>query len=220
MGIPELESKIAKLESHIARLEGHIARLDDIEEIKRLQRIYGYYLDYSKWDEIADLFSDNAESVEISDSGVYLGKTGVDRCYRVLHKKGEEGPDGRRMSGIMRTTFQVQGVVDIDPSGVTAKGRWQTIMCLAFPQEGTVKPLWGSNIYENEYIKENGKWKFKKLHAYLVFRTPYEDGWVKTPVATNMRHSDVQPDAPTTFYEPYPSEKRVPYHYKHPITGR
>ena len=212
--------EVQELEAKIKQLESHIAKLDDIEEIKKLQKIYGYYLDYSKWDEIVDLFSDDAESVEISDSGVYLGKAGIRRCYQVLQKKGEETPDGHRLSGIMRTTMQVQGVVDINPDGKTAKGRWQTIMCLAFPENGVVKPLWGSNIYENEYVKENGKWKFKRLHAYLVFRTPYEDGWVKTPVATSMRHTDVTPDSSTTFYEPYPSEIRVPYHYKHPITGK
>ena len=45
----------------------------------------------------------------------------------------------------------------------------------------------GSGVYENEYIKENGKWKIKKLHYSRIFMSPYEDGWVKTPVIKLQR---------------------------------
>jgi len=210
---------IQALEAQLKELQKKLTILEDIEEIKKLQRIYGYYLDKGMWQEVVDLFSDNAESVEISDSGVYLGKAGVDRCYNVLHRLATE-KDGKPIKGILRTTMQVQGIVDVDPDGNTAKGRWQTMMCLALPVAGVAQQLWGHNLYENEYVKEDGKWKFKKLHAYLVFRTPYEDGWAKTPVKFSMRHPDVQPDAPTTVYEPYPSDFLVPFHYKHPITGK
>jgi hypothetical protein len=208
-----------QLEAKIKELEARVTNLQDIEEIKKLQRIYGYYLDKGKWQAVVDLFSDNAKSVEISDSGVYLGKKGVDKCYLVLHRKATETAEGVPVPGILRTTMQVQGVVYVNPDGKTATGRWQTWMCLGLPVKGETKQLWGNNLYENEYIKEGGKWRFLKLHAFLIFRTPFEDGWAKTPVAFTMKHPDVKPDAPTTVYEPFPSDFTFPFSYNHPITG-
>ena len=87
--------------------------------------------------------------------------------------------------------------------------------------EGELRQTWGNGIYENEYIKENGKWMIKKLHFNLIFRTPYEDGWLKTPViGQNGPSREVPPDALPTAYHPYPSQECIPPHYKHPITGR
>ena len=59
---------------NLEELEARITGLEDIEAIKKLQRIYAYYLDSDDMrDEIIDLFSDNMESIEIADHGVYLG---------------------------------------------------------------------------------------------------------------------------------------------------
>ena len=64
-------------------LAARITKLEDIEAIKKLQRIYAYYVDSEGMrDEILDLFSDNMESIEIADHGVYLGKEGV-KCLIV-----------------------------------------------------------------------------------------------------------------------------------------
>jgi hypothetical protein len=78
-----------------------------------------------------------------------------------------------------------------------------------------------TGIYENEYIKENGKWYFKKLHRNNTFWTPYEDSWLKTPLLGNMdEHPTIKPDAPPTAFHPYPSGFHLPYSFKHPITGK
>ena len=71
MNLEELEAKIKILEEEIKMLK-------DVEEIKKLQKIYGYYLNNQMVDEVIDLFSDDTESVEMN--GVYLGKEGA-RSY-------------------------------------------------------------------------------------------------------------------------------------------
>jgi hypothetical protein len=200
-------------------LQARIQRLEDIEEIEKLQGIYGYYRDYFEWEKIVDLFADQAESVEIADSGVYKGKEGVKRFY--LKLMGAQKP----RVGFLHIQMQLQGVVDVEPGGLTAKGRWYGFSMEALPTlslfEGDLRQLWGHGIYENEYIKEGGKWKFKKLHYNLIFRTPFEDGWIKTPVVgQNGPSREVPPDAPPTAYHPFPSAERLPLHYKHPITGK
>ena len=209
MTLKELEAKVKSLEERLQSVE-------DIEEIKKLQRIYGYYLDNCRWDEIVDLFSDNTKSVEISDRGVYLGKEGV----RNLFKKviGKNGP---RRQWELRIHMQLQGIVNIDPGGKTAKGRWRVWGLVAVPIDGEWRQLLLEGPYENEYVKEDGKWKFSKMHWYQTFVTPYEDGWLKTPIigGTSWETAQIKPDKPPTADHPYPSTYIVPFHYQHPITG-
>jgi len=206
----------------LEELQARIQRLEDIKEIERLQKIYGYYQDYGEWQKIVDLFTDNDPSVEEADRGVYKGKEGVRRYYIDLLGQGMKKP---RRPGILSILFQLQGVVTVNPDGKTAKGRWYGFGMEAKPiaslHEGELRQTWINGIYENDYVKEDGKWKIKNLHFYLTFRTPYEDGWLKTPVVgQNGPDPNIPPDAPTTVYAPYPSPYRVPVHFKHPITGK
>jgi hypothetical protein len=209
MNLEELEAKMKTLEEEIRTLK-------DVEEIKKLQKIYGYYLNNQMVNEVIDLFSDDTESVEMN--GVYLGKEGAKRLFKGMFARADKVP------GRLGQHMQIQGVVNVDPGGKTAKGRWQCLWCLATPIGGELRALWGHGQYENEYIKEDGKWKFKKFQLFLTFRTPYEDGWVKTPVAgvvpLEMLPEEMRPDKPPTGIRPYPSGDVVPFHFKHPITGR
>jgi hypothetical protein len=203
----------------LQELQSRIQRLEDIKAIDKLQKIYGYYRDYGDWDKIVDLFSDKAESVEVADLGIYKGKEGVKRFYQQL--LGAEPPK----PGMLSIKMQIQGVITVNPDGQTAKGRWYGWGMEALPvasiHYGDLRQTWTFGIYENEYIKENGKWFFKKLLFSLTFRTPYEDGWLKTPViGQNGPSKEVPPDKPSANYHPYPSRLRLPYHYKNPITGK
>ncbi len=200
-------------------LQARVTRLEDIKEIEKLQCVYGYYRDYADWDKIVDLFSENAESVEVADQGVYKGKEGVKRYY--LRLLGAKLPK----PGALSLQIQLQGVVTVAPDGKSAQGRWYGWAMEALPtaaiHDGELRQVWTHGIYENEYIKEDAKWMFKKLHYNLIFRTPYEDGWLKTPVVGQIGTSiEVPPDAPPTAYHPYPSRLRVPYHYTNPVTGK
>ncbi len=204
----------------IEQLQARIQRLDDIKQIEQLQKIFGYYQDYGEWQKIVDLFTENGPSVEEADRGVYAGKDGVRRYFLELMGNGARPP----RPGLLSILFQLQGVVTVNPDGQTASGRWYGMGMEAKPiaslHEGELRQTWINGIYENEYVKEDGKWKIKKLHFYLTFRTPYEDGWLKVPViGQNGADPNLPPDAPTTVYQPYPSAWRVPFHYKHPVTG-
>jgi hypothetical protein len=204
----------------LEELQGRIQRLNDVKQIEQLQKIYGYYQDYGEWQKIVDLFTDNEPSVEEADRGVYKGKEGIRRYYIDLIGNSLKP----QRPGWLSILFQLQGVVTIDPDGKNAKGRWYGMGMEAKPivslHEGDLRQTWINGIYENEYVKENGKWKIKKLHFNLTFRTPYEDGWLNVPVVgQNGPDLVVKPDAPSTSYAPYPSGYRVPVHFKHPVTG-
>jgi hypothetical protein len=110
-----------------------------------------------------------------ADHGVYRGKKGVRRFYIDLIQGGK---NREPRFGLLLINFQLQGVINVDPDGKIAKGRWYSFIVEAKPtlslHEGELRALWGNGIYENEYIKKNGKWMFKKLHFYLNFRTPFK----------------------------------------------
>lgn len=206
----------------LEELQKRIQRLEDIMQIEKLQRIYGYYRDYEEWEKVVDLFSDDAESVEECDYGVYKGKKGIRRYYIDLIKGGK---DAKPRLGHMSVGLQMQGVVTVELDGRTAKGRWYGFFMEARPtltlHDGELRQLWAHGVYENEYVKENGKWLISKLHFFLNFRTPYEDGWLKTPVVGHNGPSmEIPPDEPPTSWKPYPSGEHLPVHWKHPMTGK
>jgi hypothetical protein len=51
------------MESRIKELEKQVGTLRDIEDIQRLQKSYGYYLQHWMYEEIIDLFSDSPDTV-------------------------------------------------------------------------------------------------------------------------------------------------------------
>jgi hypothetical protein len=195
----------------LIELEKMVQIQEDIQEIENLQRMYGYYFDNSMFAEVIDLFSENTESVEITDHGVFKGKEGLKRMY--------SGMIGRKRPGwIFFEVMQEQGVIEIAPDGQTAKGRWYTPAFEARPFGGTQKQTWEFGVYDNEYIKENAKWFFKKLHWNLTFWTSYEAGFLKVPKLSDTPFPHA--DTPATAYHPYPSGYHVPYPWKHPVTGK
>jgi hypothetical protein len=199
---------------NMEELEAKVTHMEDIQEIEHLQRKYGYYFDTQRWADILDLFSDNTESVEIVDHGIFFGKEGVKKVYWDLI-----GGGGKRdfPAWVQFIIIQIGGVVTVNRDGKTAEGRWQTWLCEAKPYGAFPRQEWLHGYYENKYIKEGGKWKFLKLHWNNTFCSPFEDGWLKTPLMGWMPFAEA--DAPPTAFHPYPSGYHLPYHYKHPITG-
>jgi SnoaL-like domain len=214
----EMKAKhqIEVLRKRIVTLEGRLRVLEDIEEIKKLQRIYGYYLDNKLWDEVVDLFSDHTESISIGNRGLYLEKKGVDTFFKKVFGGGKSGRQPRELHNHM----QLQGVVNVDPGGKTAKGRWRALIQMTYQFPDGMQAGWGEGVYENEYVKENGKWKFKKMLWHRTFATPYQDGWAKTATGGMGPDAEFPPDGLLADDGPYPSNYVVPYHYKHPITGK
>jgi hypothetical protein len=194
----------------LEELEKRVTLQEDILEIENLQKMYGYYFDNKMFEEVIDLFSENTESIEITDHGVFKGKEGVRRIYG--------GMIGRPFPReIFFEVMQAQGIVEVSPDGKTAKGRFYTPSFEARPFGGYVKSTWQFGVYNNEYIKEEGKWYFKKFHWNLTYWTSFENGFLKVPKLSDTPFSHA--DAPATAYHPYPSGYHVPYPFKHPVTG-
>ncbi len=128
----------------------------------------------------------------------------------------------------------MQDIVDISDDARTAQGRFRTFMQGGVHETKKGAPpqipkqFWEGGVYENEYIKEDGVWKFKLFNYRVVYQANYESGWA---------HSPVTPLMVSNFNTPYPENPRgpdevgpppprwpepvvMPFHYPHPVTGK
>jgi hypothetical protein len=98
----DLLKRIANLEHKLDVLvENRVGILEDIEEIKRLQRMYGYYIDLCLWEPMANLFAEKGAAIEIGSRGRYVGKDNVLKFLRCA------GPLARRGAGRWRPAASV-----------------------------------------------------------------------------------------------------------------
>jgi hypothetical protein len=200
---------LGTLAGRAIQLEQEIAQLEDVNAIKKLQRIYGFYTDKQLWSQAADLFSDDG-TIEVGGRGVYVGR---ERIRAFLAMNGPETPQPKRLFDHM----QLQPIVHVAADGTTARGRWHV-----FAQEAVHGEYanWGLGVLENEYVKENGVWKIRREHFFTTMYTPYEAGWGKTAIPTSGPSAELPPDRPPTVdYEAYPKAFVVPFHYDNPVTS-
>jgi hypothetical protein len=202
-----LEEEVSALRDVVGRLERKLERAEDHLAVVNLQNSYGYYVDKSLWDQVADLFTRDA-TLEINARGRFFGQ---DRIRDYMH---HFGPAQR---GVLMNHIQLQPVVHVAPDGLMARCR-----CRALIQVGRLEgeALWGEAIYENEYAKEDGVWKIAKLRAYQTFYTPFEKGWNKELLPLMSAFDDFPPDELTDPYPVFPDTFVPPFHYANVVTGR
>lgn len=206
-------ARVTALERRIAELAAEATRLDDVSQIKRLQRMYGFYFDNAQWDQVADLFVENG-TIEIGLDGVYAGR---ERVREYLYALGG-GKAGLR-HGQLNEHMQVQPFVTVAPDGRTAKARWRAIILKGEFGKGA---WWGEGPYENEYVKEDGVWKFSKVHWYQTYMVPYEGGWAKNRDVNGGIYvsGELPPDRPPSErYDVWPGVYIPPMHYDNPATS-
>ena len=207
MNLKELQKKVEMLEEEISILK-------DIEQINVLQRAYGYYMDNLMYDDAADLFTDDGYA-EFGPT-VLIGQDKIRNSFRNMTKKPFEGTKKLFLH------MQLQGVVNVDQGGQTAKGRWQ-MLCLSVDYlgkpPGELTPIISHGVYENEYAKEDATWKIKKLIFNSSFHSTLYDGWVKTNSLerTYAGTAEVTLDVVDRTWR---SGYKVPCHFKNPVTGR
>ncbi|HEX6998055.1 MAG TPA: nuclear transport factor 2 family protein [Gammaproteobacteria bacterium] len=206
-------ARVAAARERLAAIEDRAARIADINEIENLQRAFGYYFDKMLWEEVLDLFTDDA-TLEIGSSGVYVGKDSI-RRYLYSLSDGREGP----IEGVLYEHFQLQPIVTVGADGRTAKGRWRAFIMTGVYGSGS-GGNWGEGPYENEYVKEDGVWKISKLHWYATFIAPYEGGWIDADEDNVREYSmgrGVEPDRPPSEdCPPYPEVCVPPFHFPNP----
>ena len=205
--------RIAQLREQLATLKQQAQRVKDANDIKRLQRTYGYYVEEALWDEVVDLFTNDA-TLEMARDGVYIGKARIREYFYALGN----GQQGLR-EGQLNEQLQLMPVVTLNEDGLHAKARWRNVMLLGNFGENA---FWGEGPFENEYVRENGVWKISKLWWQQAILVPYAGGWAKNKDANNgIWVSDIlPPDAPPTAdHGSWPQTWLPPFSFENPVAA-
>ncbi len=201
------DDKIGKLEALADAKALALARAHSVRAIENLQAMYGYYIDKGQWAQASQLFSKDG-SYEFGQSGVYISPDHVEKALRLMGPKDLE-------AGQLNNFVMVQPIIHISDDNRTAKARWRSDVLLSRAGKGR----WGGGVYENEYVNDNGTWKFSKLHYYVTFWGDYDEGWQAKPFPMDPPSKETPPDQPPTLvYESFPTTQVVPFHYANPVT--
>ena len=134
-------------------LQKRITRLEDIEAIKRLKARYCEICDYDNYD------ADAMASLFTEDGTWNAGRVG-----------NAEGREAIRelFAGFPKVVDRAQHIVAnplIEVDGDRAHGVWYLISAV-IESDGT-KSKWPGTAarYHEDYIKQNGEWKFRRVHV-------------------------------------------------------
>lgn len=194
----------------LEELQKRVQNLEDVEAVKKLQIAYSHYLEHWEEEQLIGLFSKSPDvSLQVGDNPETRGPEAVKDFFNFAKHYSTHGT-AKAPAVFLHRLISISGIVDVDPDGKTAKGRWFAIGFHAGHVAGEAGGKLGSGTFENEYVKEDGKWKIKRLFHNALFYTPFPGGWQYQP--------DKPEPGPPRFAR-YPSGKIFPYHYKNPVTG-
>lgn len=149
------------LEARVQALEAQVQVLNDREAVRALRYRYHECINEGKLAEITDLFTADGDL----DFG-YLGKA---------HGKAELTKFFDGVSQILSFVKQFvhNHVVELEGQGGTG---------FSYLEAKTIskgEPYLVAARYNDEYAKENGQWKFKKMHLTPYFTVPLKEGWAQ-----------------------------------------
>lgn len=221
------KDEIKELKKRIESLEHELGIQQDIHAIRRLQYIYGYFIDKSQYNEVVDLFADDGEVWFLG--GIYKGKAGIKRLYiDRFRKRFTEDHNGPRYGWLLDHP-QLQMVIDVAPDRKTAAVRGRSLMQAGLHEtaKGEQRQWFEGGIYENRYVRDNGVWKISRLGYFPFWHGSFADGWAKTPIDFIPMAKTLYPEdplGPDELIDPqprlWPATDIVPFHCNHPVTGK
>lgn len=155
----------------LEELAARIRVLEDIEEIKKLKARYCYLCDAGLGDErvcdeLLSHFSDRAKvDFGLGPTSQFEGKEGLKIFF------------GKVVPETLSFCMHMVHNPIIDVHGDRATGKWYYEVPTTNRASGGAE--WMAGTYEEEYVRENGRWKFAFIRTRWKFITPYDEGWAR-----------------------------------------
>jgi hypothetical protein len=206
-----------------ANLEARVQKLEDTLEIMNLQARYNFYLQmYWGKRTVEELYAKKTDVCTEINGGRWNGYEGVMRMFSQLDKVNKSQP------GRMGLMMAIQPLITLADDGLTANGQWYCAGPCVLPvkhapdDEEHLESMWQFGRYDNDYVKEDGKWLFTRLCFSLHFLSPIDKGgWHKSPRPYYVRpfeaESSSEPDVPPSFPDLYKPEGPNAYGPTHPF---
>ncbi|HXC59114.1 MAG TPA: nuclear transport factor 2 family protein [Steroidobacteraceae bacterium] len=193
-----------------ADLDRRAMALNDETEVLNLQHAFGYYLDRKLYDDVADLFAADG-SLDFASRGAYVGR---DHIRKALETFFGATPLAR---GELFDHIMMDPVVTVAADGTRAAARSTQLAQLGINHNYA---RWEIGVYENQFVKQDGKWKLAAVRYFPRMITDYDLGPRVDAKPLPTPSALIAPDRAPGRYAAYPSLQYVGQHFAHPVTGR
>jgi hypothetical protein len=205
--------KDTNLKAKVESLSKQVGLLEDENAIRSLHKTYENHLDSGEYEEVIDLFADDAEV--IFNGGLFKGKMrGVHRLYTDHFSAGLTGKKMDPAPGFQLNPEQQEDLVEVASNRLTAKARFtysiqvgaplksdlQLVRMARLQGEGIMK-WWEGGVYELSYVKnvKDGNWKIERLEYRALSKADYKPG-----------RSYAKPISVPSFSKIYPEDQAGP----------
>jgi len=157
-------------EMDLEELQGRLRVMEDIESIRKLKATYCYLCDsgldkVENRDELVSHFTQTARlDFGMGPESQFQGTEGLKTFF------GEMVP-----LGVSFSMHMVHNPI-IEVQGDTATGKWYFEAPVVNKLENS-RAEWYAGTYYEEYVRENGEWKFDSIRVDWTYRVPYDEGW-------------------------------------------
>jgi hypothetical protein len=158
------------VEARIKQLEAKVQELTDREAIRDLRYRYHEYVNEGKFAQIPSLFIEDGE-LDFAHLGKAKGPEELKRFFGALNEPRAESGNRPRITWVKQ--FIHNHIVHV--RGDTGDG-------FAYLE---AKPIFNGEAflvaarYDDEYVKRNGEWKFRKMSLVPYFMVPFKEGWAQ-----------------------------------------
>jgi ketosteroid isomerase-like protein len=157
--LKELEGTVRQLEGTVGQLQGRIQVTEDINEIKQLQWTYLNALMATDWDTCAECFAENA-LVDVYLHDPVRGRENIRHWFKEELSVTHSGAEG---------DVCIHPIIEVDGDG--AKGNWLLYMMYFYKRTGQ-SMFWVQGYYDNEYVRENGRWRISVMRWHETIGLP------------------------------------------------
>lgn len=143
---------IAEIEKKLSLMEERLQVTEDLEAIKQVHHKYMNAFTQAKWDDAFECFAEDCV-LDVAPTGKFVvkGKAEIIKFYNEHLTNRHTGKEG---------DFLVHPIITVD--GSKAKGNW--LMYMMYPISGPDQHMvLIQGVYNAEYVKVNGQWKFSFL---------------------------------------------------------
>jgi len=154
--------------SELEDLKAAVNELRDIEAIKTLKSRYCHLVDAGRWDELAELWTEDA----VCDYGFFGAYKGRDEIVGRFFRELVSAASSFSAHMVHNPLIEIQGD--------TAKGSWY--LTAQTTNQPSNRAVWVMGIYQDEFERTGGSWRISSLKFGFQYFTPFEEGWAKTPI--------------------------------------